>query len=377
VLGTAWTSLLSRSSSQRSSQTSRPPPATAEGFFRWSPRSSWRSPYDLALIYRCSEATVYNTIDAVIDAIHLRCRDDVCTYAGPYDEAFYARMDEMAEGFTNAPNNKGGRFRGVVGCIDGCHFTTKSPGVKVDNPRRYHVSRKDKFGLLFSAICDIKRRFNWFDCSYCPQTHDSVAWGGTQLGKEVSSGRFPKQYCFLGDSAYNVGPSMLTPYPGSHLPSSQDGYNWQQSSLRMCIECAFGMLIRRWGILWRPLEGEVDRRSLVVGACMLFHNHCIDCGSEMDRVRINRRGLAKMDRQCFDVPGGALTPCHVRLFGDDGLALDLTGRAQPYAHRDVLDEPSARNAVEHRDEVCAALALHPAVLRPHSSAVRCGGGAGA
>ncbi|KAJ1466380.1 hypothetical protein T484DRAFT_1756688 [Baffinella frigidus] len=68
---------------------------------------------------RGGEATVYNTIDAVIDAIHLRCRDDVCTYAGPYDEAFYARMDEMAEGFTNAPNNKGGRFRGVVGCIDG------------------------------------------------------------------------------------------------------------------------------------------------------------------------------------------------------------------------------------------------------------------
>jgi len=214
VLGTAWTSLLSRSSSQRSSQTSRPPPATAEGFFRWSPRSSWRSPYDLALIYRCSEATVYNTIDAVIDAIHLRCRDDVCTYAGPYDEAFYARMDEMAEGFTNAPNNKGGRFRGVVGCIDGCHFTTKSPGVKVDNPRRYHVSRKDKFGLLFSAICDIKRRFNWFDCSYCPQTHDSVAWGGTQLGKEVSSGRFPKQYCFLGDSK----PSSLNPTP-QHNPT--------------------------------------------------------------------------------------------------------------------------------------------------------------
>ncbi len=40
--------------------------------------------------------------------------------------------------------------------------------------------------------------------------------------------------------------------------------------------CFLGMLIRRWGILWRPLEMKFGRRTAVVTACMRLHNFCID-----------------------------------------------------------------------------------------------------
>ena len=36
------------------------------------------------------------------------------------------------------------------------------------------------------------------------------------------------------------------------------------------------MLIRRWGILWRPLECKFARRGDLIGACMRLHNYCID-----------------------------------------------------------------------------------------------------
>ena len=44
----------------------------------------------------------------------------------------------------------------------------------------------------------------------------------------------------------------------------------------MTIQCAFGMLVRRWGVFWRPLEVAFDRRAPLVGAAMRLHNYCID-----------------------------------------------------------------------------------------------------
>jgi hypothetical protein len=40
--------------------------------------------------------------------------------------------------------------------------------------------------------------------------------------------------------------------------------------------CAFGILVRRWGILWRPLEMRFERRTQTIAACMRLHNFCID-----------------------------------------------------------------------------------------------------
>ena len=98
----------------------------------------------------------------------------------------------------------------------------------------------------------------------------------------MNSGRFPPEFFFIGDSAYNFGPSMQTPFPHRHLSNEKDVYNWQQSSLRMAIECAFGMLVRRWGVMWRPLEMAVDKRPLTVSCCMILQNFIIDYGQGRD-----------------------------------------------------------------------------------------------
>ena len=36
----------------------------------------------------------------------------------------------------------------------------------------------------------------------------------------------------------------------------------------MVIECAFGVLVRLWGVFWRPLEVKFRRRSALIGATM-------------------------------------------------------------------------------------------------------------
>ena len=65
---------------------------------------------------------------------------------------------------------------------------------------------------------------------------------------------------------------MITPSGDRAL----DDFDFHQSSNRMAIECAFGMLVRRWGIFWRPLQVRFDRRASLIGACMRLHNFCID-----------------------------------------------------------------------------------------------------
>ena len=55
-----------------------------------------------------------------------------------------------------------------------------------------------------------------------------------------------------------------------------DNYNYQQSSNRMHIECAFGMLINKWAILWHPLNVKFKRCVPLINACFYLHNFCIE-----------------------------------------------------------------------------------------------------
>ena len=48
------------------------------------------------------------------------------------------------------------------------------------------------------------------------------------------------------------------------------------SVMRQCIERAFGILVRRWGIFWRPLTVHFTRWRLVLRVCAKLHNLCVD-----------------------------------------------------------------------------------------------------
>jgi hypothetical protein len=82
---------------------------------------------------------------------------------------------------------------------------------------------------------------------------------------------------FFGDNAYVSTEFMATPYKGSQQ-GCKDAYNFFQSQLRINIECAFGMLVHRWGVLHKPLPVNitVSKATQLVRALCIFHNFCID-----------------------------------------------------------------------------------------------------
>ena len=73
---------------------------------------------------------------------------------------------------------------------------------------------------------------------------------------------------------------MATPFPNVPVDDPKDNYNFYHSQLRICIECAFGMLVNRWGILRKPLSAHytINKVTSLVDCLCRMHNFLIDRG---------------------------------------------------------------------------------------------------
>ena len=71
---------------------------------------------------------------------------------------------------------------------------------------------------------------------------------------------------------------MATPFPNVSA-GCKDDYNFYHSQLRIRVECAFGMLVHRWGILRSAISNGITIQKTValVNALVKLHNYCIDC----------------------------------------------------------------------------------------------------
>lgn len=122
------------------------------------------------------------------------------------------------------------------------------------------------------GAADADRKIRWFDISFLPTTHDSPAFRYSNLGMKLYDDELPAPFFFNGDNAFSLHRSMMVPGVGM----AWDDYNYVQSSARMPIEQAWGEVVRRWGVLWRPLSCEFNRRASVIAACIRLHNICVD-----------------------------------------------------------------------------------------------------
>ena len=79
---------------------------------------------------------------------------------------------------------------------------------------------------------------------------------------------------------------MATPFTnvgGDPNRAAEDNYNFFHLQLRIWVECAFGMLVQRWGILRMAMPRNVSISKVV---CICLHGDCIGKAAQFLHRRI-------------------------------------------------------------------------------------------
>ena len=182
-------------------------------------------------------------------------------------------MGRIRNEFSNKTN---GIIAGCVGAVDGWLVKIRSPQFnEVDNPGKYY-SRKQVYGITVQVIVDKKKRVLWRYIGEMGSCHDSQVFHESKLGKFLETYREIMRdmgFYIVGDSANALRSYLLCPYDSTEPGSPEDAFNYYLSSNRIYVECCFGEVDRRWGILWRPIEGKLHKKKYVVDACLRLHNY--------------------------------------------------------------------------------------------------------
>ena len=241
------------------------------------------SAYDIAVIFGISYCTVIANVWIVVQAIN-----NTPQFYISYPESLDAQR-EIAAGFERASTPK---INNCAGAIDGILIWMQKPSLAearasgIDQ-KKYLCGRKHKFGLNCQAVADSRGQFLDVSIIYGGSTADCLAFEGSDLYKRLENGLMKKDfngqhpYVLFGDNAYLNSSYMATPYPNvANNPAhkSNDKYNFYHSQLRIRVECAFGMLVQRWGLLRSAMPRNISVRRVIamVNALMKLHNYCIN-----------------------------------------------------------------------------------------------------
>eukprot|EP00037_Helgoeca_nana_P003094 m.38083 g.38083 ORF g.38083 m.38083 type:complete len:489 (+) comp13287_c0_seq1:277-1743(+) len=186
-----------------------------------------------------------------------------------HDETLW---ETVARAFGNKRTD--GYLAGMIGALDGIHIRIFKPLVRGTNA---YFNRKGFFSVNCQAVADHESRFLWMSIRCPGSSHDSLAWRVSDLSVELAHAIGKRGYWLAADDAYAQSAPILTPYPGRNIGDIKDVFNFYHSSARMRVEMAFGQLVARFGIFWRPLRFKtLDKVTLVVSVAMKLHNCCVE-----------------------------------------------------------------------------------------------------
>lgn len=173
-------------------------------------------------------------------------------------------------------------FDNILGAVDGIAVRQEQPLASDVPCVADYYSRKGFYAYKVQAMCNADNELIWMSCKSPGSVHDSTPFGLTALGQmlmiprdAVTSQLIADGYCIVGDEAYAAGEVMAVPWPsGGGGDKRKDSYNFFQSSSRIHVEQACGMLVWRWGVFWRPLRVPFFKLPSLICACFKLHNHC-------------------------------------------------------------------------------------------------------
>lgn len=223
-----------------------------------------RSGLGKASVYKC----IWNVVDAIIE------NKDIGYALFPQTETQCKQKADQWAAISGVPGTSG-VIKTAVGMMDGILIRIKVPSKRETNQAEdFRSGHKKAYGVNVQAVCDADLRFLFVSCMTPGKTNDLKAYKKSYLSELVS--RLPAGFFVGGDAAYVNGEHVLVPFPGANLDQRKDTFNFFLSQLRIRVEMAFGLLVSRWGVLWRPLKVSLRRVPSLLLCLFRLHNFCTD-----------------------------------------------------------------------------------------------------
>ncbi len=256
---------------------------------------------DISFGYDVPHSHVHEYVWEVCEAIESSKNPFLDNINFPLDDP--EKLSELEQGFASIG---GFNIRGTVAAGDGIIFKMQMPtNEEVEGDVTAYFTRKGYYAYGVQAFCDSNCKFLMIASKLCSSSVDNTAYISTQLSKDIKEGKLPPQYHVVLDEAYPCVGQEMSPWKGRELSKAKDSFNYYLSLHRQCIERAFGILVQRWGIFWRPLRVTMEHRGLLIKVICKLHNICMDRFKARNPRRYLIRGsneFADVDCQsCHDV----------------------------------------------------------------------------
>ena len=238
-------------------------------------------PYDIMISHGVSHSLIYESIWDVVEAVNTCPRLAITFPTGK------SQQDKLVSDFQSKSSC---RFNCCVGAIDGMLvWITKPKEEDCDMTQigsgKYWCGRKKKYGLTLQAVCDANRRFLDVYIGHPASASDLLVFTQCPLKRKIElENLLHEGYAIFGDAAYMNNLYMVAPFRNASGGTTEDDFNFYQSQLRINIECAFGILTQRWGVLRKPMHSNMglNKVTATVSALCRLHNYCLDSNQPLE-----------------------------------------------------------------------------------------------
>jgi hypothetical protein len=79
-------------------------------------------------------------------------------------------------------------------------------------------------------------------------------------------------FVFVVDEAYPLLPFLMRPFPRRNLTNEKRIFNYRQSRARRIVECAFGIMVKKFKVLENKIVVGPEKATQIVKAICVLHN---------------------------------------------------------------------------------------------------------